>query len=112
MHFLTGFLFDSHGSLNNHAIQLFAWLRICVSVRSKLAIVKIPVKPENIYVSGLLISSASSFKRIGGMPPGPGDLSFFRDFKILFTAATSVRLCGTTSGRELSRVNTVSKWLA
>ncbi len=47
---------------------------------------------------------------------------FFRDFEILFTSphvictysilSTSVRLCGTTSGGELSRVNTVSKWLA
>ncbi len=56
------------------------------------------------------------------MPSGPGDLSYFRDFKILFTSphvictysflATSVRHCGTTLGRERSRVNTVSTWLA
>ncbi len=55
------------------------------------------------------------------MPSGLGDLSFFRDFKILFTLphvictysilATSVRLCGNTSMKELSRVNTVSMFV-
>ncbi len=31
---------------------------------------------RKIFVSGQLISLASSFKRIGGMPSGLGDLSF------------------------------------
>ncbi len=36
MHLFIECLFEGHASLNNHAVQLFAWLRIFVSTRSML----------------------------------------------------------------------------
>ncbi len=35
MHIFIEFLFESQASLNKHAVQLLAWLRIFVSARSK-----------------------------------------------------------------------------